>query len=149
MKSVSEETQNTTTTYIRLHYNSCCNQEWLEYKSCGSQSVKLCVLLTANRSTCWSGSGWSAVCLSLTTIQDGTSKYGLQFFGVWGRDGEASDWQLYQGQAHTPHIWLHRIVGPLQSLRLHSKHKQQPAINIISTNAKMLFWGFFFVLPVN
>lgn len=84
--------------------------------------TQLWPLLTADRSPRWSRSGRSAVRLSFATTQDGTSKYCLQFFGIWRRDGVASDGHLHKGEPHAPHIWLHRIVGSLQSLRLSSKH---------------------------
>lgn len=74
--------------------------------------------LTAHRPAWWSRSKHVGVSLSLSPVHNGTTEDGLQLFGVWWRDGVAANRQLYQGQAHAPHVGLNRVVSALQSLRL-------------------------------
>ena len=77
-----------------------------------------CVLLTAHRPAWGSGPLHVGVRLSVGPVHNGPSEDVLQLFGVWWGDGVAANCQLHQGQTHTPHVRLHRVVCALQSLRL-------------------------------
>ena len=58
----------------------------------------MCVRLSCSLLTGLPGGLGCAVCLSLTTVQDGSSKYGLQFFSIRRRDGVATDRQTAQNR---------------------------------------------------
>lgn len=74
--------------------------------------------LTAHGPAWWSRPRHVGVSLALSSVHNGTTEDGLQLFGVWWGDGVAANCQLYQGQAHAPHVRLNRVVSALQSLRL-------------------------------
>lgn len=48
----------------------------------------------------------------------------FQFLSIRRWDGEASNGHFNQGQTHTPDVRLNRIMGALQTLRLHNTHMQ-------------------------
>lgn len=76
--------------------------------------------LTAEGPSRSPGSGW---CLRRISLH-WAPKHQLQLLGVWGRDGIPPHRHLNQRQPHAPDVRLHRVVGPLESFRLHERQTQ-------------------------